>query len=137
MGTMRQALEQPSLSTEDHLKFHGLDGNSGAQMMEVLSSELDHRMPSDWPKNCATVAALAGQINSHVKDLSVAKNGKNEKGSDKASVTSGRADSAIQSPTASTTSKKRTRKASDRKQSSKKGQISEEKVVEQLQASLP
>jgi hypothetical protein len=136
--TMRQALEQPSLSTEDHLKFHGLDANSGAQMMEVLSSELDHRLPSDWPKNCATVAALAGQMNSHITSLSIAKQNKNEKGSDKASVTSGRADSAIQSPTTSTTKKNRgTQKASDRKQSSKKGQITEEKVVEQLQASLP
>ena len=29
----------------------GLDSDSeaGAQMMEVLSSELDHRLPHDWP----------------------------------------------------------------------------------------
>jgi len=136
--TMRQALEQPSLSTEDHLKFHGLDGNSGAQMMEVLSSELDQRLPSDWPKNCATVAALASQMNSHVTSLSTAKHNKNEKASDKASVTSGRADSAIQTPGQSPLKARNrsSQKAAERNRS-KKGQITEEKVVEQLRANLP
>jgi len=68
--TMRQALEQPSLSTDDHLKFQGLDASSGAQMMEVLSSELDHRLPYDWPKSYGTVAALAGQLGGHMTKLS-------------------------------------------------------------------
>jgi len=71
--TMRQALEQPSLSTDDHLKFQGLDATSGAQLMEVLSSELDHRMPSDWPKVNGTVAALAGQMSSHMAELKPSK----------------------------------------------------------------
>jgi len=60
---------------------------------------------------------------------------------DKASVTSGRADSAVQSPVASVASANKknrpSQKASERKQSSKKEKITEEKVVEQLRASLP
>jgi len=146
--TMRQALEQPSLSTEDHLKFHGLDGNSGAQMMEVLSSELDQRLPSDWPKNCATVTALAGQMNSHIATLSTAHSGKTEKGSpekgsdkasDRGSVTSGRADSISQTPGPSPTKAKSrpSQKAAEKVRSSKKSRVTEDKVVEQLRASLP
>jgi len=47
--TMRQALSSPAISTDDHLKFQGLDASAGAQLMEVLGSELDHKLPLDWP----------------------------------------------------------------------------------------
>mmetsp|Transcript_109430 Transcript_109430/g.172525 ORF Transcript_109430/g.172525 Transcript_109430/m.172525 type:complete len:1919 (-) Transcript_109430:123-5879(-) len=67
--TMRQALDTPSLSTEDHLKFQGLDLPSGAQLMEILGSELDHALPLDWPKSFGTVAALAAQMATHVAEL--------------------------------------------------------------------
>ncbi|CAE8684011.1 unnamed protein product [Polarella glacialis] len=66
---MRQALDAPSISTEDHLRFQGLDAQGGAQLMEVLSSELDHRLPSEWPQQHGTVAALAVQCSTHIKDL--------------------------------------------------------------------
>merc|ERR1719160_757666 len=59
---MRQALDTPTLSTDDHLKFQGLDANSGAQLMEILSCEMDHRLPSDLPTKNGTVAALAAAI---------------------------------------------------------------------------
>merc|ERR1719321_548742 len=49
--TMRQALQNPQISTDDHLKFQGLDSSAGAQLMEVLGSELDHEIPLDWPKS--------------------------------------------------------------------------------------
>merc|ERR1712048_1387170 len=69
MGTMRQALDSPQISTDDHLKFQGLDASAGAQLMEVLGSELDHKLPLDWPKNYGTVAALAAQMSTHVQEL--------------------------------------------------------------------
>ncbi|CAK9041427.1 unnamed protein product [Durusdinium trenchii] len=56
--TMRQALESPTVSTEDHLRFQGLDAQAGAQMMEVLSSELDHRLPPDWHGDQSQMAKL-------------------------------------------------------------------------------
>ncbi|CAE7655209.1 ASPM [Symbiodinium microadriaticum] len=68
--TMRQALESPTISTEDHLRFQGLDATAGAQMMEVLSSELDHRLPHDWTQQHGTVAALAIVLSNHMKDFS-------------------------------------------------------------------
>mmetsp|Transcript_33036 Transcript_33036/g.77241 ORF Transcript_33036/g.77241 Transcript_33036/m.77241 type:complete len:1793 (+) Transcript_33036:44-5422(+) len=64
--TMRQALDSPSLSTEDHLKFQGLDVQAGAQLMEVIASEMDHRLPLDWPKTHGTVASLVAQMGVHV-----------------------------------------------------------------------
>lgn len=67
--TMRQALDSPSISTDDHLKFQGLDAQAGAQLMEVLGSEMDHRLPLEWPKTHGTVAALAAQMSSHVVEL--------------------------------------------------------------------
>jgi len=67
--TMRQALDSPQISTDDHLKFQGLDVGAGAQLMEVLGSEIDHKLPLDWPKNYGTVAALAAQISTHVSEL--------------------------------------------------------------------
>lgn len=67
--TMRQALDTPSLSTDDHLKFQGLDAVAGAQLMEVLGSEMDHRMNKDWPKTYGTVAALATQISTAITEL--------------------------------------------------------------------
>lgn len=67
--TMRQALDSPSISTEDHLKFQGLDAAAGAQLMEVLGSEMDHAMPLDWPKTFGTVAALAAQVSTHVTEM--------------------------------------------------------------------
>eukprot|EP00933_Yihiella_yeosuensis_P045171 TRINITY_DN4049_c0_g2_i1.p1 TRINITY_DN4049_c0_g2~~TRINITY_DN4049_c0_g2_i1.p1 ORF type:complete len:1832 (-),score=407.81 TRINITY_DN4049_c0_g2_i1:158-5284(-) len=69
--TMRQALESPSISTEDHLRFQGLDKVAGAQLMEVMSSELDRRLPPDWPKEHGTVAALAVQMSTYIKELPV------------------------------------------------------------------
>merc|ERR1719506_665611 len=67
--TMRQALDAPSLSTEDHLKFQGLDISAGAQMMEILGSEMDHALPLDWPKSYGTVASLAAQAATYVSEL--------------------------------------------------------------------
>jgi len=67
--TMRQALDAPSISTDDHLKFQGLDAGAGAQLMEVLGSEIDHRLPLDWPKMYGTVATLANAACSHLTDL--------------------------------------------------------------------
>jgi len=64
--TMRQALDSPSISTEDHLRFQGLDAAAGAQLMEVMSFELDHRLPLDWPKMHGTVSALANQTSVHI-----------------------------------------------------------------------
>merc|ERR1719502_1708452 len=66
---MRQALDAPTLSTEDHLKFQGLDVSAGAQLMEVLGSELDHALPLDWPKSYGTVASLAAQAATYVSEL--------------------------------------------------------------------
>merc|ERR1719160_388379 len=71
--TMRQALDVPTLSTDDHLKFQGLDAQSGAQLMEVMSSEMDHRLPSDMPTKYGTVASLAGQISKHVGEMEATK----------------------------------------------------------------
>lgn len=71
--TMRQALDSPSLSTEDHLKFQGLDISAGAQLMEVLGSEMDHALPLDWPKSYGTVASLAAQAATYVSELQPAK----------------------------------------------------------------
>lgn len=67
--TMRQALKASSISTDDHLKFQGLDASSGAQLMEVISSELDHRLPLDWPSVYGTVASLAAQLGTHVTEM--------------------------------------------------------------------
>mmetsp|Transcript_74642 Transcript_74642/g.140730 ORF Transcript_74642/g.140730 Transcript_74642/m.140730 type:complete len:1923 (-) Transcript_74642:183-5951(-) len=67
--TMRQALDTPSLSTDDHLKFQGLDAVAGSQLMEVLGSELDHRLNKDWPKTYGTVAALATQLATHITEI--------------------------------------------------------------------
>jgi len=65
--TMRQALDTPTLSTDDHLKFQGLDAESGKQLMEVLSSEIDHRLPDDLPsKDAGTVASLSKHIAEHL-----------------------------------------------------------------------
>merc|ERR1711920_130038 len=60
--TMRQALDTPALSTDDHLKFQGLDATAGEQMMEVLGSEMDHRLPSNLPTAHGSVAAIAAEI---------------------------------------------------------------------------
>jgi hypothetical protein len=67
--TMRQALDAPTLSTEDHLKFQGLDISAGAQLMEVIGSEMDHALPLDWPKAYGTVASLAAQAATYVSEL--------------------------------------------------------------------
>mmetsp|Transcript_35478 Transcript_35478/g.93630 ORF Transcript_35478/g.93630 Transcript_35478/m.93630 type:complete len:1833 (-) Transcript_35478:32-5530(-) len=67
--TMRQALDTPSLATDDHLRFQGVDASAGAQLMEILGSEMDHRLPLDWPKVHGTVAALASQAGTHMSEL--------------------------------------------------------------------
>merc|ERR1719253_513168 len=67
--TMRQALDAPSLSTDDHLKFQGLDVSAGAQLMEVIGSEMDHALPLEWPKSYGTVASLSAQAASYVSEL--------------------------------------------------------------------
>ncbi|CAK9011879.1 unnamed protein product [Durusdinium trenchii] len=67
--TMRQALDSPAISTDDHLKFQGLDASAGAQLMEVLGAEIEHRLPLDWPNQHGTVAALAQQLGSHVVEV--------------------------------------------------------------------
>lgn len=69
--TMRQALDTPSLATDDHLRFQGVDAAAGAQLMEIVGSELDHRIPLDWPKVCGTVAALATQCGLHMNEQKV------------------------------------------------------------------
>lgn len=66
--TMRQAMDSPAISTDDHLKFQGLDASAGAQLMEVLAAELEHRLPLDWPNQHGTVAALAQQLGSHIME---------------------------------------------------------------------
>ncbi len=48
--TTRQALDLPSLSTDDHFAFQGVDATVGSQLMDVLSKEMGLRFPSDWPK---------------------------------------------------------------------------------------
>merc|ERR1719181_2069859 len=67
--TMRQALDAPTLSTEDHHKFQGLDISAGAQLMEVIGSEMDQALPLDWPKSYGTVASLAAQAATYVSEL--------------------------------------------------------------------
>lgn len=67
--TMRQALLAPSVGVDDHLKFQGLDASAGAQLMEVLGSELDHRLPRDWPNTYGTVAAMAAQLGNYISQL--------------------------------------------------------------------
>jgi hypothetical protein len=71
--TMRQALDTPTLSTDDHLKFQGLDATSGAQLMEVLSCEMDHRWAGDLPTKHGTVASLSAQIGELVTKLTARK----------------------------------------------------------------
>merc|ERR1719265_2973068 len=69
--TMRQALDTPSLSTDDHLAFQGVDAAVGAQLMDVLGCEIEHRLPLDLPKTHGTVFALAartGQIVQEIKE---------------------------------------------------------------------
>jgi hypothetical protein len=66
---MRQALDTPTLSTDDHLKFQGLDAHSGAQLMDILSCEMDHRLPTDLPTKYGTVAALSTQIAAHINEM--------------------------------------------------------------------
>eukprot|EP00927_Polykrikos_kofoidii_P034373 TRINITY_DN29173_c0_g1_i1.p1 TRINITY_DN29173_c0_g1~~TRINITY_DN29173_c0_g1_i1.p1 ORF type:complete len:1809 (-),score=307.62 TRINITY_DN29173_c0_g1_i1:171-5597(-) len=66
---MRQALDSPQISTDDHLKFQGLDTSAGAQLMEVIGSEMQHKLPLDLPKNYGTVAALAGQLSTIMQEL--------------------------------------------------------------------
>jgi hypothetical protein len=71
--TMRQALDTPTLSTEDHLKFQGLDAHSGAQLMEVMSCEMDHRLPADFPTKYGTVASLSTAISEHITQMEAIK----------------------------------------------------------------
>eukprot|EP00930_Biecheleria_cincta_P025551 TRINITY_DN1817_c0_g2_i1.p1 TRINITY_DN1817_c0_g2~~TRINITY_DN1817_c0_g2_i1.p1 ORF type:complete len:1803 (+),score=330.13 TRINITY_DN1817_c0_g2_i1:138-5546(+) len=84
--TMRQALNSPAISTDDHLKFQGLDASAGAQLMEVLGSEMDHRLPLDWPNTYGSVAALAQQLGQHITEekregaTEVSKSGRPAKG---------------------------------------------------------
>jgi len=59
--TVRQALDLPSLSTDDHLSFQGVDAEVAAQLQDLMSYEFAHRFPADWPKKHGTVYALASQ----------------------------------------------------------------------------
>merc|ERR1719352_1705682 len=59
--TVRQSLDLPSLSTDDHLSFQGVDSEVVAQLQDLLSYESAHRFPPDWPKKHGTVYALASQ----------------------------------------------------------------------------
>merc|ERR1712113_424589 len=68
---MRQALDAPSISTEDHLKFQGLDAKAGAQLMEVLGCEMEHSLPLDWPKIHGTVSALANETCNHISEFEI------------------------------------------------------------------
>merc|ERR1712070_397206 len=51
------------------LIFHGLDAQSGAQLMEVLGCEMDHRLPSELPTKYGTVASLSAQIAEHIMQM--------------------------------------------------------------------
>lgn len=77
--TMRQALDSPTIATEDHLKFQGLDAVAGAQLMEVLGAETDQSLPLEWPKTHGTVAALAAQWSTHMSELKAEKAGDGDK----------------------------------------------------------
>merc|ERR1719482_2199536 len=59
--TVRQSLDLPSLSIDDHLSFQGVDSEVAAQLQDLLSFESAHRFPADWPKKHGTVYALASQ----------------------------------------------------------------------------
>jgi hypothetical protein len=67
--TMRQALDAPTLSTNDHLRFQGLDEHAASQLLAVLSSELEHSMPKDWASQHGTVSALASAMVAHLAEL--------------------------------------------------------------------
>lgn len=67
--TMRQALDTPSLSTDDHLAFQGVDAAVGAQLMDVLGCEIEHRLPLDLPKMHGTVFALSAQMGKIVQEI--------------------------------------------------------------------
>merc|ERR1719379_530327 len=67
--TVRQALDNPELSTEDHLAFQGVDNTVGAQLMDCISSDIDSRLPYDWPKQYGTIMALSVQTSRHVGEL--------------------------------------------------------------------
>merc|ERR1719421_2521435 len=67
--TMRQALDTPSLSTDDHLAFQGVDAAVGAQLMDVLGCEIEHRLPLDLPKMHGTVFALSAQTGKIVQEV--------------------------------------------------------------------
>ena len=47
--------------------------NAGTRSMscclQVLSAEIEHRLPLDWPNQHGTVAALAQQLGSHVMEV--------------------------------------------------------------------
>merc|ERR1719421_751895 len=67
--TMRQALDTPSLSTDDHLAFQGVDAAVGAQLMDVLGCELEHPLPLNLPKMHGTVFALSAQTGKIVQEI--------------------------------------------------------------------
>ena len=46
--TFREALEQPRLRLESNLSFQGVDGDAAAQIFDVISCELRHRLPHSW-----------------------------------------------------------------------------------------
>jgi hypothetical protein len=83
---MRQTLDTPTLSTDDHLKFQGLDANSGAQLMNILSCEMDHLLPTDLPTKHGTVAALSTQIAAHINEMQPEQSNPKEKAVRKAKV---------------------------------------------------
>merc|ERR1712124_115153 len=63
------ALDTPSLSTDDHLAFQGVDAAVGAQLMDVLGCELENRLPLDLPKMHGTVFALSAQMGKIVQEI--------------------------------------------------------------------
>merc|ERR1719421_168930 len=67
--TMHQALDTPSLSTDDHLAFQGVDALAGAQLMDVLGCELEYHLPLDLPKQHGTVFALSAELGKKVQDI--------------------------------------------------------------------
>merc|ERR1719159_211522 len=103
--TMRQALDTPSLSTDDHLAFQGVDAAVGAQLMDVLGCEIEHRLPLDLPKMHGTVFALSAQMGKIVQEI---------------------ADTHVSAPEDGAP-KKAAKKAEEHKEDEKKGKESEKK----------
>lgn len=55
----RHTLDQPDLTTEDTLPFHGVDGMRASQIMDVQSKEWGVDVPASWPLEHPKISELA------------------------------------------------------------------------------